>query len=104
LRGYAYKFDELLGTPVKRFWFLNAQLDRLNAEEDLRAMHWNTAGKSPDAYEAASKAYQSMIGQIEVWERPRPDEIRIDPQTGLDPEFDREALRAMKRRLQAEKD
>lgn len=39
-----------------------------------------------------------MTGQIYVWKPAEmPSEIRIDPVTGLDPEFDREGLNRLRR-------
>ena len=47
------------------------------------------------------KTSQELIkemDQVFVWEEPDEKvEIRIDPETGLDPEFDREGLRNLKK-------
>lgn len=89
-------FDAVLNLPLKRFWFLVNQVDRLRAEQDIR--HLQLIGSANDG-EAISMALESLkkeMGRVFVWEETTPAVIRIDPNTGLDPEFDREGLRALK--------
>lgn len=38
-------YQEVLDLPVRTFWFLNAQIDRLSAEETLRGIDLALAGQ-----------------------------------------------------------
>lgn len=38
MRGYSKSYTETLALPLRVFWMLNRNLDRLRAEEDLRAL------------------------------------------------------------------
>lgn len=85
---------------LKRFWFLVSQIDRLKAEDDLRQLQLLVSVGSVDAYKQALEHLKTEMGEVYVWQPKNvPAEIRIDPDTGLDPEFDREGLRALKRKL-----
>lgn len=89
-----------MGLSLKRFWFLSSQIDRLKAEDDLRQFQLLASVASIETYKQMLDHLKSEMGQIYVWQPKNvPAEIRIDPETGLDPEFDREGLRALKRKL-----
>ncbi len=91
-----------MSLSIKRFWFIANMIERLRAEKDLRQIQLLASVGSPEAYKAARAFLQEQAGQIYVLEGPSaPVEIKIDPQTGLDPEFDREGLRALKMKIQA---
>jgi len=96
-------FDELLNLSLKRFWFLSNQIDRLRAKKDLRQLQLLASVTSVESYKAATEFLEKQVGQVYVW-KPKnvPPVIQIDPETGLDPEFDREGLRALKRKLAAQ--
>lgn len=98
---YAMGFDELLRTPLKRFWFLLAQIDRIKAEDDLRMVHVIASANTAEAYDAASQHFSKQLGEVFVFEKVIAP--KIDAVTGLDPEFDRAGLHALKATLQAEK-
>lgn len=98
LKTYGLSFQEVLDLKLNRFWFLVNQADRIRAEEDLRQLNLLGSAQSGEAYEKAVEALSQMTGQIYVWKPAEmPSEIRIDPQTGLDPEFDREGLRRLRK-------
>lgn len=99
MRFYAISFDDLLRAPLKRFWFLLRQIDRLHAEDDLRMIRAAASASSSESYEAASKHLTEQLGDVFVFEEVK--KIVIDPKTGLDPEFDRAGLHALKAALQA---
>lgn len=55
---------------------------------------------SEEAFKKAQEVLDERIGQVKIWEKSHPSTIRVeDLGDGLDPEFDREALQAMKKRL-----
>jgi len=89
-------FDSLLQTPLRRFWFLNNQIDRLRAEKELRHLQLLASAQSGDAFKATYDHLTNQIGKIYVWDEAAPEKIIINSDTGLDPEFDREGLHALK--------
>lgn len=99
MRGYGLGFNETLALPLKRFWFLLAQLSRLEAQDDLRLMRNAASATSGEAYEAATKHFEGVIGEIYNFDRTEKTVMRIDPETGLDPEFDRAGLHALKEKF-----
>jgi len=46
MRFYGMSRQEVLDTPVKTFWLLNAKIDQLRAEEDMRLMRVMQAANS----------------------------------------------------------
>lgn len=38
MRFYGLTYAELMATPIKTFWFMNASIDRINAQEDMRSL------------------------------------------------------------------
>lgn len=95
-------FDEVLRLPYKRFWFLLAQVSRFEAEEDLRLIRTGASVTSEESYKSASKHFEGILGEIYVRDRTEPVVMKvpeIDPETGLDPEFDRAGLHALKARF-----
>lgn len=92
-------FDEVLRLSYKRFWFLLAQIARFEAEEDLRLIRTGVSSTSAESYEAANKHFEGILGEIYTRDRTEPVVMKvsqIDPETGLDPEFDRAGLHALK--------
>jgi hypothetical protein len=99
LQEYGLGFNELMSLPIKRFWFLSNQIERLRAEKDQRQLQLLASVTTQDGFKAANENLKQAIGKVYVWTPKVNTEIRIDPKTGLDPEFDREGLRALKARL-----
>lgn len=86
-----------MALPIKRFWFLVNQVDRIRAERDLRQLALMASVTTAEGYSASFEGLTKQQGTIYVWSPvPPPSEIRIDPDTGLDPEFDRAGLQALK--------
>lgn len=97
MREYRMAPDAVLDLPLKMFWFMTNQIDRLRAEEDMRQIQLLGASQDSDAFKMALDSLKSEMGQVYIWQPSNsPTEIRIDPTTGLDPEFDREGLMALK--------
>lgn len=89
--------DEVLDLRLRRFWFLVNTADRLKAEEDIRLLQIFGSAQSEKGFEEAQKALRAEMGQqVFVWEEKTRDEMRIVPDNGLDPEFDRKGLQALK--------
>jgi hypothetical protein len=93
---YSMSFDELMALPIKRFWFLANQVDRIRAERDLRQLQMLGSATSLEAYKMANEHLNGQVGQVYVWAPVAPGEIKINPDTGLDAEFDRAGLDMLK--------
>jgi hypothetical protein len=100
MKEYGTSFEDLLMITPRRFWFLHNQLDRIKAQEHVFQLQLLGSVQSGEAYEAAMKNLNATVGQVFYYDEPAsaPVELKIDPHTGLDPEFDREGLRALKAR------
>jgi hypothetical protein len=98
---YGFTVDDVLNLSIKRFWFISNMIDRLRAEKDLRQIQLLGSVGSPEAYKAAHDYLKDQVGQVWVLEVEAPTEFKIDPDTGLDPDFDRAGLRAMKMKIAA---
>jgi len=88
-----------MALPIKRFWFLSNQVERLRAEKDQRQLQLLASVTTQEGFKTANENLKKEIGTVYVWTPKVDTEIKIDPKTGLDPEFDREGLRALKARL-----
>jgi hypothetical protein len=100
LAEYSLSFDELMNLSIRRFWFIANMIERLRAEKDLRQIQLMASVGSVEAYKSAREFLQEQMGQIYVLDiGDAPVEIKVDPTTGLDPEFDREGLRALRMKI-----
>lgn len=43
---YSMGYEEMLALPIKTFWFMNASIDRINAQQDVRALSVAVSGQS----------------------------------------------------------
>jgi hypothetical protein len=97
-----YTIETLMEVPIKQFWFIANMIERIRAEKDLRHIQLLASVGSVEGYTAARDFLKEQAGEIYVMEGPTaPVQFKIDPQTGLDPEFDREGLRALKMKISA---
>lgn len=87
--------------PIRKFWFLFQMVERLRAEDARVLLEIGIATQSGEGVKEAYEALENDVGQICVWEAEVPKVIEIDSEE-LDPEFDREGLNALKRKLRAE--
>lgn len=96
LQFYGIDYDRLLKTPVRRFWFLNRQIDRIQAEKELRQVQVVGSTTNQETWKNTVEGLQRTMGEIVVYEPSSPVlDIASD---GRDPDFDREGferLRAM---------
>lgn len=98
-------YKDVMALRPRLFWFLVNQIERLRAEDALRQIEIKLALESAEAYEKTKERLINQVGQIYVWEPEAPVQQKIDAvdttEEGLDPEFDREGLRALKARIAA---
>ncbi|SCW95661.1 hypothetical protein [Ancylobacter rudongensis] len=95
-----------MAMPVRRFWFLLSQIDRLRAEDGLEQLALLAAVTNEEGYKSLHGSLGKQIGEIYVYEPIRTGEIQIVggvalTDEGLDPSFDRAGLMALKRRIQS---
>lgn len=101
IRFYGFEYDALLNYPWKRFLYLQRQIDRIQAEEDLRQVQLLGMATSQDGYAAITERLSKQMGEIAVYE-PGITMLNLDDDQ-LDPEFNREALHALKGRSPSKK-
>lgn len=99
MKTFGMSFEGMLELTPRRFWFLHNQIDRIRAEEQMLQLQILGAAQSGEGYKSALEGLTSQLGQVFFYEpTTTPVELKVDPTTGLDPEFDREGLRALKAR------
>lgn len=80
---------------VRRFWFLNSQIERLRAEEQIVFMRSAGSLTTPEGFEKTYEHYLETLGVVATFEE-LPTRLNLDDK-GFDPEFDREAYLAFRR-------
>lgn len=99
MREFGLSIDQVLVMQPRRFWFLSNQIDKLRAEEGYQQLQILAAVSDAETFKLASENLKERMGQIFVWDEPIPSEFAVDPETGLDPEFDREGLQALRQKM-----
>jgi hypothetical protein len=74
---YGLSDRHVLRMPMRRFMFLNAQINRLLAEKDLRDLGTATAAQSPDG----TKNLQERL-VLELGETVKVDPLEAEPEEG----------------------
>lgn len=82
----------MLELPFRTFMFMSDQIDRLKAYDGLELLKIAAFSQSQEGYTQAYENMQSVVGEIYKFAEPESD---VDPDTGLDPEFDREGLHSL---------
>lgn len=98
VREFHIPISSLLAMPKKHFFWLYAMMPRVRAERDLmmlRVMRVSQADQ--EGFEKITQEIQSEMGVIYERQFQTPKIVKIEEcDEGLDPEFDREGLRALK--------
>jgi hypothetical protein len=89
---------EVLGVTKRQFFWMLRQAERLEAEADRRHLSLLLAVASQDGVGQALSALDADIGVIYEWSKPAPLNLDKIDDEGLDPDFDRAGLRALKQR------
>ncbi|HYG86989.1 MAG TPA: hypothetical protein VD978_12085 [Azospirillum sp.] len=53
-----------MSLPIRAFWLLNRNIDRLTAEEDMRAMTNTLCAQSGEGYRLHAAALSEQMGQV----------------------------------------
>lgn len=56
----------VLAMPVRRFWAMSDNIDRINASNDIRAVRVNAATLSSESYKETMESYSGIIKDIYV--------------------------------------
>lgn len=59
---YSMGYTETMALPLKTFWFLSGNVDRLMAREDMRTFGVATAAQSTQEY--ATSYHNRLVGEI----------------------------------------
>jgi hypothetical protein len=96
IKEFGLSWETVMAMPLKRFWFMSNMVERLWAERDLRQVQLMASVGSQDGFTTVLENLKKERGTIYVWEQSLPTKLSIDPKTGLDPDFDRGGLHALK--------
>jgi hypothetical protein len=91
-------YQDLLELSMRRFWYLNKQVDRLRAEEALWQMRILASVTTPESFEKESERFSSAVGEIAVF-APVTQHLVMDDPNAPDPEFDRAAFESLRQKL-----
>lgn len=78
---------------------MNRQIDRIEAERDLKQIQLLAAAGSADGYNKLVEQMNNTVGKIVVYE-PSIKRLNLDDDSP-DPEFDRAAFEALKAKVRA---
>lgn len=100
MRFYSMSLSEALSLPARHFFWLWTQADRVEAQEAIQQIQILLCVNDQEALDAAMETLRNTRGVTEIYqvEHPRTVEISTENDGELDPEFDRQALRALKAR------
>lgn len=98
---YSSSFEELRNLGLRRFWFLANQVDRIQAENDLRQAQLLGAVTSQEGYTQLFAALSKRMGEIIV---SKPVSQTYDPADDeMDPAFERAKFAALKAKIRDQK-
>lgn len=60
---YGIGYREVMSLPVRAFWVMNQNIDRLRAEQDLRTINVAIATQSEESYKATVEALNKERGE-----------------------------------------
>lgn len=62
MRFYAMPYREVMELPVRAFWFLLTQINRLAAEEGVQNLQVTASAQHPEAAQALQEALMKTLG------------------------------------------
>lgn len=76
-------YEDVLKLPLKTFWLLNRQLNRLRAEEDLRRLKISVASGSEEGFNTAHGELVKELGSPVIMED-KPNDTVLDQKRFLE--------------------
>ncbi len=77
MRFYSTSYQEALNLPLKTFWMMSNNINRIGAEEDIRRLAVTAAASSDKGFKATQEALQREMG--DVFTRP----ARVEAKEGI---------------------
>jgi hypothetical protein len=69
MREYSMEYPAVLRLPLRTFWSLNRQVDRLRAEAEQRLLRLHSAAEHPEAVKSLSESLVNSIGTPVLYEK-----------------------------------
>jgi hypothetical protein len=92
---YSLTDRDVLTMPLKRFWLLSGNVNRIQAEQDMRRMFTNAAAQTGEGLKDYSAKLREEIGNIARPEREGGDEwVSEAPEAIVPPDDQKESNRA----------
>ena len=91
MRFYSLSYRDTLQLPIKAFWLMSNNINRISAEEDIRKLSIAASAASEDGFKGANEALRNEMGEVFK----KPEEIAV--RDGLD------TLKQLSGRLSAKK-
>lgn len=67
-------YEEMMATPIRAFWFMNASIDRINAQNDIRALSVAAGSQSG---EMAAGHHEQLVLEIGTVVTVKEDPLRV---------------------------
>ena len=84
---------QVLDMPLRRFWLLHRNIDRIAAEEGQRALHIAAMSQSGEGYSDLMEKLQERVGEVVVFDEDTTEqELKFIPNA----ERDQEGFNALK--------
>ena len=64
VKFYGIDLNKVLQLPIKRFWLLHQNVDRIQAEQDLRLVKVFAYAQSEDGFKALVEDLQKQMGKV----------------------------------------
>ena len=62
---YSLSENAVMGMPIRRFWLFVANIDRINAQKDLRALNVGACVQSPEGVKEYRNTLTVELGEIQ---------------------------------------
>lgn len=62
MRFYSMPYREVMSLPIRAFWFLSSQIDRVQAAESLNSLHITASAQSNESYGDTKGQLLEVIG------------------------------------------
>lgn len=66
---YSMEYPAVLRLPLRTFWSLNRQIDRIRAEREQRLLRLYSAAQEPKAAEKLAESLEGQIGKPVIFEK-----------------------------------
>lgn len=62
MRFYSMPYREVMDLPVRAFWFMSSQIDRVLASESLTSLHITASAQGGSSYEETKRQLLDVLG------------------------------------------